>query len=91
MFAIAPTLGKNIEPVGPHVLEKLEKAYNSNRIQKDEADKKSQAEIGQFLDGIVKKAIEEKKKQDAILPSPNAPAPPHAQSPPSDDPTKKQP
>jgi hypothetical protein len=91
MFAIGPTLGKNIEPVGPHVLEKLEKAYNSNRTQKDKADKESQTEIGQFIDGIVKKAEEEKKKLEAISPSPIVQKPPSEQSPPSDDPTKKQP
>jgi hypothetical protein len=91
MFLIGPLLGQNVPFVGPHVLEELQATYEKTQNEKLQTDKKAQTEIGRFLEEITKKATELKKQQEATSPSTTVPAPPSEQSPPSDDPTKKQP
>jgi hypothetical protein len=77
MFAVGPQLGQNVRPMGPQVLEKLEKTYTANRTKKDKIDKQCQLEIGQFIDEIIKKAAANQNQANPS--SPTELPPPDAQ------------
>ncbi|HEY1661592.1 MAG TPA: hypothetical protein VGI03_04175 [Verrucomicrobiae bacterium] len=85
MFLIGPVLGSCVPNVGEHVLEKLEKTYQTNQKRKLQIDLRSQAELGKYIGETIKKSAAPNQQEPTSPSSTNEPPPPDEQSPPSDE------
>lgn len=83
MFLIGPLLGQRVPTLNPDALNKLQDTYESNRKQKQQADKKSQGEIQQYIDGLIERAKSEKQNQESASPSSSTEPPTSDQTPPA--------
>lgn len=94
MFSIGPELGACVPSIGLHVIQKLQKTYESVERKKQRIDQGAQAEMSNFIQEITEKAeaAAKQKQQEATSSSASTGQPlPSEQSQPSADSKEKKP